>query len=193
MDENRPHSGDDIVDCKVIAIHIEELTQLFDSLDPSPFHKKDLDPDAAAYIVSSAQDLPPRARIGLVLYLDKPAGRGDEGRTTGDAVREYFARESAYASRRLRNLVRRGLINLGIGLVFLAAAFTAGTFVTRMVSETIAPLVRESFLIGGWVAMWRPLETFLYDWWPIVAERRLHDRLGRMAVRIVYAGGGQGR
>jgi hypothetical protein len=36
--------------------------------------------------------------------------------------------------------------------------------------------------------MWGPLEFFLYDWWPIVGERRLYDRLHRMAVRIVYMG-----
>ena len=34
--------------------------------------------------------------------------------------------------------------------------------------------------------MWRPLETFLYDWWPITSETRLLDRLARMPVRIVY-------
>jgi hypothetical protein len=36
--------------------------------------------------------------------------------------------------------------------------------------------------------MWRPLEIFLYDWWPIVGERRLHERLSRIEVRIVRAG-----
>jgi hypothetical protein len=34
--------------------------------------------------------------------------------------------------------------------------------------------------------MWRPLEIFLYDWWPIRAERRLFDRLAAMPVRIAY-------
>jgi hypothetical protein len=47
-------------------------------------------------------------------------------------------------------------------------------------------VIREGFLIGGWVAMWRPLEVFLYDWWPIRAEARLFDRLSRMPVRIDY-------
>ena len=46
--------------------------------------------------------------------------------------------------------------------------------------------MRESLLIGGWVAMWRPLEVFLYDWWPIRAEARLFDRLSAMPVRIEY-------
>jgi hypothetical protein len=36
--------------------------------------------------------------------------------------------------------------------------------------------------------MWRPLEIFLYDWWPIRAEARLCNRLSAMPVRIVYAG-----
>jgi hypothetical protein len=33
--------------------------------------------------------------------------------------------------------------------------------------------------------MWKPLEIFLYDWWPIRAEARLMDRLSAMAVRVV--------
>jgi hypothetical protein len=49
-------------------------------------------------------------------------------------------------------------------------------------------LTREGLVIGGWVAMWRPLEIFLYDWWPIHAEARLFDRLAAMPVRIEYPG-----
>jgi hypothetical protein len=45
---------------------------------------------------------------------------------------------------------------------------------------------RESLLIGGWVAMWRPLEIFLYDWWPIRPERRLYERLSAMPIRITF-------
>jgi hypothetical protein len=32
------------------------------------------------------------------------------------------------------------------------------------------------------VAMWRPQEVFLYDWWPIRADGTLFDRLSAMAV-----------
>lgn len=42
---------------------------------------------------------------------------------------------------------------------------------------------RESLTIGGWVST-RPLEVFLYDWWPIRKEARLSDRLAVMPVRI---------
>jgi hypothetical protein len=53
-----------------------------------------------------------------------------------------------------------------------------------MTGSEIGVLMREGMVIGGWVAMWRPLEIFLYDWWPIRAERRLFDRLAMMPVQI---------
>jgi hypothetical protein len=42
-------------------------------------------------------------------------------------------------------------------------------------------------VIGAWVALWRPIEIFLYDWWPIRAEARLFDRLSQMEVRTISA------
>jgi hypothetical protein len=39
--------------------------------------------------------------------------------------------------------------------------------------------------IIGWVALWRPLEIFLYDWWPLRATQRLYERLSEMSVKVV--------
>jgi hypothetical protein len=36
--------------------------------------------------------------------------------------------------------------------------------------------------------MWRPLEIFLYEWWPIRAQGRLYERLAAMPVRVVSRG-----
>jgi len=51
--------------------------------------------------------------------------------------------------------------------------------------STASAIVRESLTIGGWAAMWRPLEIYLYDWWPLRDERRVLERLSRMKVRLV--------
>jgi len=42
---------------EVIRVHVGELRQMFNSMDPAPFHARDLDPDAEVYIVESANDL----------------------------------------------------------------------------------------------------------------------------------------
>jgi hypothetical protein len=42
-------------------------------------------------------------------------------------------------------------------------------------------------IIGGWVAMWRPLEIFLYDWWPLARRQRMFDKLARARVSLATA------
>jgi hypothetical protein len=61
----------------------------------------------------------------------------------------------------------------------------AGGVIEARVRE-LARAVPQSLLIGGWVAMWRPMEIFLHDWWTIHDERRRYDRVSRITVRIVY-------
>lgn len=36
--------------------------------------------------------------------------------------------------------------------------------------------------------MWRPLEALLYDWWPLIDERRQISRILEAPVSIRYAG-----
>ncbi|WP_415176918.1 hypothetical protein [Porticoccus sp.] len=48
-----------------------------------------------------------------------------------------------------------------------------------------AELLSEGLMIGGWVAMWRPMEIFLYRWWPIVRRRRTYIRLAEMPVTVI--------
>ena len=72
--------------------------------------------------------------------------------------RDYFQRRAAATRRQLQQMLRLGRYSL---------------------------LIEHSLVIGAWVALWRPLEIFLYGWWPVRAEARLYDRLGVMDVRVV--------
>jgi hypothetical protein len=181
--------GDEIPrDCQVIEVRVSELRQLFNAIDPSPFRQRDLDPRAEQFIVDWASDLPTDSPWALVVHLDRPAGRADEAAALREAIHEFFDQRVAAARRKLRDLFRRGRISLLIALAFLAASIAIGDAIAGYLAESrIGDVIREGFLIGGWVAMWRPLEVFLYDWWPIRADGRLLERLSAMPVRIEYS------
>ena len=172
--------------CALIEVHISELQQLFNSLDPTPFRTRDLDPKAEAFIADWAREKHGDAPLGLLIHVDREIASSEQISTVQGAVRDYFAERAAVTRRQLRQLFRRGRTSLVIGLIFLAASIVAGDAIEDMLQQTrFAGVARESLLIGGWVAMWRPLEVFLYDWWPIRAEARLFDRLSAMIVRVV--------
>lgn len=173
--------------CAVIRVHVTELRQLFNSIDPSPFRSRDLDPKAEEFIVGWAKDFGRAAKLALVVSIDRAAGLPDEAAVLRDAIHEYFRQRALGQRQRLRELLRVGRISLAIGLVALALAVAAGNFLASLMKGGEAgQILREMLVVGGWVSMWRPLEIFLYDWWPIREEARLSDRLAAMPVRIEY-------
>ena len=177
---------------EVIEVQAASVSQLFNAIDPSPFRTRDLRADVEDFIVAWAREVPRDASLALRVHLPgKPeAGEIEELR---EAVHGYFRSRAHAARRRLRLLFRIGRTSLIIGLLCLASAIILGNLIGRWL-QGFSPgsLLQESVMIGGWVAMWRPLETFLYDWWPIRAEQRLFQRLAGMPVRIQYAGEGTG-
>ena len=49
---HKPSAGDPLpAKCAVIEVHVGELKQLFNAIDPSPFRDKDLNPKAEEFIV----------------------------------------------------------------------------------------------------------------------------------------------
>jgi hypothetical protein len=158
-------------------------------MDPSPFHDRDLDREAEEWIVSSALEAPENVTFRLVIHLEKSSDVTGEAEMVKKAVRAFFSRTAELADRELRRLLRIGRKSLAIGLSVVAAAMVAGDLTAKMItSHGLAEIIRESLLIGGWVAMWRPIEIFLYDWWPIRQRRRVHERLRDMNVVIRYCG-----
>ena len=169
----------------VIEVHLRELSQIFDSLDPSPFFEKDLDPKAEEYIVDSLRQLPAGSVNTLLIHLDESARPSESEEAIGKSIREHFSRRASHCRRQLHQLLRRGLISLMTGIVFLGVVLAVSEAIGGMLGEgPLAQLIHQGLLIIGWVAMWRPLEIFLYDWWPIVGERRHHEALSRIQVRI---------
>ena len=181
--------GDDIpLESHRLEVRVRKLQDLFDSLDPSPFIALDLDDDAHQYIVACARELHTRLPLALTVHVAERPASPDEVRDAGEAIREHFIRQSGFAGERLSQLIRTGLICLAIGLGFLSAALTLSAALAKWAGTAPgADVFREGLLICGWVAMWRPIQIFLYDWWPILGERRLYDRLARMPVLIIYA------
>jgi len=62
--QRRQSAGDSIPpNCQVIEVHVAELNQLFNAIDPAPFRERDLDPDAEEFIVGWAREVPADASL----------------------------------------------------------------------------------------------------------------------------------
>lgn len=168
----------------LIEVSLRRLPQLFNSLDPSPFHEKDLDPDADAYMVGAARELGAGAPFKLVIHLPAAELEWADKAHVGDAIHNYFTYRWRDARRGLRLTFRRGRISLGVGLMFLLACMALRELVLSLPPTTLTRAVAEGLVILGWVAMWGPLQIFLYDWWPIAQTGHVLRRLADAPVEL---------
>jgi hypothetical protein len=168
----------------IIELELREMSQLFNAMDPSPLENKDLNDDVEEFIVSSSQEYRPDQALTLRIYLEEwPAE--DPVNVVQHSIHNYFAYRASLNRLAFRRLMRRGRSSLLIGLLFLTACLFIAKLLLGDLRGTWAGILRESLTIAGWVAMWRPMEIYLYDWWPLRRKGRLYQKLSQIPVHII--------
>lgn len=169
---------------RVIELELKNLGQLFNSIDPAPFPEKDLDDDIDAFLVSWAREYPDSAPLKVIIHLRELPRDAQPDELAEAALHHYFAYRADLAHREFRQLLRRGRTSLLIGLGFLCACLLLSRLLASFSSTQLSVIAQESLLIGGWVAMWRPLEILLYDWWPLRRNTHIYQKLAKAPVVV---------
>jgi hypothetical protein len=167
-----------------IELNLRDIQQFFNTMDPSPFNEKDLDADAEEYIVSWVREFPVEEPAVLVVHLCDFPKTGDPQQLIEQAMNYYFAHRVKLNKMEFRRLMKQGRQSLVIGLTFLAACLTLSSLLSKILPPTLGEIVSESLTIAGWVAMWRPMEIYLYQWWPLRHDGRIYDKLSKMKVEV---------
>lgn len=169
-----------------IQLRVRNIDQLFHTLDPLPFRERDLDAAVEEYVVGRAGEMGGIHPLSIVVHLPEAETVAETARHVGDAMRNYFAYRAEVTGWGLRDLFRTGRSSLAIGVAVLAACIIAGKLTEEALGGGyFGRFFEEGLIILGWVANWRPIEIFLYDWWPIVRRRDLYLRLSRASVDLV--------
>ena len=163
-----------------IQVRVATVEQIFNAMDPTPLEERSLDPEVADWIEEWAEDLDKDEPITIeVLVADQRlAGRED---VVAAGIHNHFEYREWQAGRQLSKLLREGRISLVIGI----AAIFGFNGVAQVIGRSTNPfleVLHEGLLVVGWVSMWKPMEIFLYEWWPIRRERRACRRLAEAMV-----------
>ena len=168
-----------------LDLRVRELQQLFNSLDPAPFLNKDLDRACEEYIENWALSLPHESRLHLTVHVEQLPAEGQPGELLADAIHNYYGYKVELVRGELKQMMRQGRISLAIGLAFVATCLGLAEVIGSVSSGATAKIARESLTIIGWVAMWKPAEIFLYNWWPLTGRIKVYENLRFARVSVV--------
>jgi len=169
----------------LIEIKLSSVAQLFNTFDPAPFYARELDREAARYIVDTVNDFPSNTEFRIVVYLPAEALGTKEAEKIPHAIVNHFRYMVLVQEREFRQRWSYGKYTLVIGLAFLAIAEIA----SRIVAETfpdspVAQLGATALEVAGWVAMWEPVTVLLYQLWPIIAQKKVYEKISGMEIDL---------
>jgi len=169
-----------------IEIKIKKINQLFNSFDPSPFLEKDLDDDAFEYIVSSVSEAPIKTKQKIVICMPKAQHKNISEIEIRRAIHNFFEYKKILAERSIKLKLKEGQFSLVIGIVFLAICILVRQWFISIntTSNVWTYILIEGLLIGGWVAMWKPISDILYEWWPIYKEKNIYRKIANMDIEF---------
>jgi hypothetical protein len=168
-----------------IEIRLRDLSQLFTDLDPSPFREGSLTTEADKYLLLKTKELPENQPVRIVIHLPAAEAMERSAANIAAAMTSHFASCANAESKKISELFRAGRRAGLIGFVTLATCLLLAWHVTEnLPARPITRIVQESFVILGWVSIWKPLEMFLYEWLPPDRRRRLLLRLAAAEIVV---------
>ncbi len=167
-----------------IDIYISDIHQLFDRRDPSPFREKDLDEDLVKYLVLSWEELPDDVDFQLVINMPNNSSSPFTEEDLELAIHNYFSFESESNDNDLEFLFKQGRISLTVAFAFLAICTFLSSLITAH-QNLFFDTLKEGLHVIGWVALWRPINIFLYEWLPYAERRKMYKKLSTIDIKIL--------
>lgn len=187
LGRGKHHASQRAASAASVSIHVRNVAQMFNSLDPSPFWDRDLDPEAAEFIEDEFSDKLSAHTWHLHVHAQEGAALAGDLQA---AVEHYYERLATSARRRLRDEMRIAQLALLGGVTIFLVSMTIRGILAGLLPGRAPHMLDEGLIIIAWLALWRPVETLLYGWVPLYRRRRLYERLGavRASVRMETEG-----
>ncbi|MHC1757820.1 MAG: hypothetical protein AB9861_20765 [Methanosarcina sp.] len=168
----------------LIELELHSMMQIFNSFDPAPFHEKELDEEAEVYIYNIVGEFPLKKPLEIMVYVPQSEFSRETESTLKEAIRNHFLYKKVLTEIDLKRLLQRGRRNMTIAIVFLFLCLLMIRLLSTFEGGLLKTMLSEGLTIIGWVAMWEPINVFLYGWWPIVQKRNIYRKILDMDVSI---------
>lgn len=168
-----------------LKIKVSSIEGLFDAQDPRNIPERNLNSEWLEYIFEIMNDKNRKGSINLEILVSSVIGPDWNQPLLPDMLKKEFKSYDTLLKRRLKDNFRLGRISLAIALITLAVFIILSEIMSLINLGIFQRAFEEGFIIIGWVALWRPVEILLFDWWPIVDRRRKVARIlsGKITVK----------
>jgi hypothetical protein len=167
-----------------IEIAISTLEDFFDQLDPAPHDERDVEPRICQRIMEQIIVFPPKASVKFLIHIPKRLKNKES--VMRNALQHHFEHELLDSRLHLKRRLMKGRITFLAASMIFVTAMTLSSLLEQSDSMLLY-IVAEGLYIGGWVSLWHPIQTLLYEWLPLSQHEKTYKRLLDSAICFTYS------
>jgi len=121
----------------------------------------------------------------IIQVVSEPLTPEDEAAAIR-AIRIYCERRVRELRCQVIDIRRTGWLTLRVGMLLLVAALGLSWLFSHFepLPNVFNRLFSESFIIAGWVILWRPLDLLFYEWLSPARDARTYEWLARLPLKL---------
>jgi len=167
-----------------ITLRLQSVEQMLLTSDAPLYSKRILKEDIETFIVEEAADIKPGVQINIIVHI--PVDEVERAEEVVTAIHRHFDLQKHKSEKQLKQTLRLGWRSLFIGFVFLCIMYLLTQAISHLLPKGgLATTIHEFLIILGWVALWRPAELLLYEWYPFRRDADLFERIERSKIEVV--------
>ena len=153
---NEVYKIDQATNLYMIEIALGQYADIFNEWDPTPFKRRDLNPDLRLYLEECSNEIPSKYSIELCFTV--PAGTRNEQieEESRDGLKNCFISKRYFLRKEVEKTNARMLLFVVVGFVCLWVAKTIST------EADLQSILLEGLAISGWVFLWEAVSLFFF-------------------------------
>ena len=167
-----------------IQLPLQGVDQILLKTGTSGYSRRMLNEDVEEFIIEAAESFPRKNAIAITITLPvKEIARASEVET---AIASHFGYLRRRSEKKRKHTLQVGWRSLFIGFAFLVLVFVLTKIGDRILpTGGLSAMIRESLVILGWVAMWRPADLLLYEWHQFKRDATLFGRIEKSKFQVI--------
>jgi len=180
LPNDRIPGTNDVNETTALELRLNRADQVM-AREPNLFTGSRLIGEVGEWIETQWKHQPKSHPNRLIVYL--PDSECSKSMGLGDEISRYFQAKRRSMEMQRTETLRRGWASAKIGLAFLFIVLVAAELV-NYIEGRVPEIISEGLSIFGWVALWRPTEELLYDWYPLAQDIARYRTLEALRVEL---------
>lgn len=178
MYRQNPESG-----AYLIEVSLESYQEVFNGWDPSPFRRRDIEPELLDFIYHCSEDIPLRQPVELCFYMPKDQYDEQKEQLTKVGFTNNLNFIASKIRKELKSSHRKIFLYVLMSLIFLLMAY----FLRSQSFENLfTTILTEGMFIGGWVFLWEAFSLFFFTDQEHKRKLKLIQRLLDYPIVFIY-------